>query len=262
MTLNSENIDAHASNVSDLHDGHTCESEDADLRHLGISDLAFAASGNIAEVHLFDGTVLPITQIDQLIPCFTPGTKIATPKGEVSVERLKVGDRVLTRDNGIRTINWVGHKKLDHLQLKMLKQLRPVLIKAGALGDGKPERDMSVSPMHRMLVVSKLAQKYFDQSEVLVPAKELLQLDGVELADVPYVTYVHFLCDNHEIVLSDGAWSESFQPGDISLKGLDDAQREELFALFPDLKSHEGVKTYRAARRSLSSGEATLLFSG
>ena len=212
-------------------------------------------------VTLRDGEEIPLSDIDGLIPCFTPGTRIATPKGEVLVERLKAGDRVLTRDNGIQTIRWVGKKKLDHLQLKMLKELRPILIRAGALGGGRPEQDMMVSPMHRMLVQSDVAQMYFDQSEMLVAAKDLLRIDGVEIGEVPYVTYVHFMCDHHEIVLSDGTWSESFQPADLSLKGLDEAQREELFGLFPELSADGGPKKYRAARRTLKREEVSVLFS-
>lgn len=209
-----------------------------------------------------DGSQWPLGKIEGVVACFTPGTGIATPKGEVPVERLKKGDRVLTRDNGIQTIRWIGQKKLDHLQLKMLKELRPVLIKAGALGDGRPERDMMVSPMHRVLVHSDVAKRHFGESEVLVAAKDLLSLDGVSVEAVPYVTYVHFLCDHHEIVLANGGWSESFQPAELSLKGMDEAQREEIFGLFPELSGKAGTKSYRAARRTVKSKEVSVLFSG
>lgn len=216
-----------------------------------------------AKVFTFsDGSTYPLTDLKRVIPCFTPGTQIATPRGEVPAERLVAGDRVLTRDNGIQTIRWAGQTKLDHLQLKTLKELRPVLIKAGALGDGRPERDMKVSPMHRMLVVSDVARKHFNQTEVLVAAKNLVDLDGIDVADVPYVTYVHFMCDQHDIVLGDGVWSESFQPGDLSLKGLDDAQRDELFGLFPGLTTQEVVATYRPARQTLTSRQSAILFNG
>ena len=209
-----------------------------------------------------DGDQAPLSALERVIACFTPGTLIATPKGEVPVERLQLGDRVLTRDNGIQTIRWVGHRKLDHLQLKKLKELRPIVIRAGALGGGRPERDMKVSPMHRMLVQSEVAQMYFDQTEVLIAAKDLTVIDGVEVGEGPYVTYVHFMCDQHEIVLSDGAWSESFQPGDLSMKGLDEDQRSELLTLFPKLASQEGLQEHRAARRTLKRDEARVLFSG
>ena len=46
-------------------------------------------------------------------PCFTPGTLIATPRGEIAVQDLKVGDKVLTRDNGIQDIRWIGKKHIE-----------------------------------------------------------------------------------------------------------------------------------------------------
>lgn len=209
-----------------------------------------------------DGITLPLSEIEKVIPCFTPGTAIATPKGEVAVETLKIGDRVLTRDNGIQRITWAGTKRLDYAELQLIPSLRPILIKAGALGNQMPERDMLVSPSHRMLIVSEMAQFYFEQSEVLVAAKDLVMMKDVEVAKVPYVTYIHVMCDNHEIVLSDGAWSESFQPGDYTLKGFDQGQREELFQLFPELATKVGIAEYRAARRTLTRHEAKLLFKG
>lgn len=199
-------------------------------------------------------------EITRVVPCFTPGTMIATPRGEVAVETLKAGDRILTRDNGIQTINWVGQKRLEFMELKKAPQLRPILIAAGALGDGMPERDMMVSPTHRMLITSHKAELYFGQSEILVPAKYMLAIEGVSVSDQPYVTYIHMMCDNHEIVLADGAWSESFQPGDHTLKGFDADQREEIFTLFPELATDAGLAAYRAARRTLGKREAALLF--
>jgi hypothetical protein len=195
-----------------------------------------------------------------IVPCFTPGTMIATPRGEVLVEDLTVGARVITRDNGIQHISWVGHKDASAQDLEITQTIRPITIKAGALGGGLPERDMQVSPFHRMLIVSELAQMYFEQNEVLVNAKDLLKIKGVGIAPIQDVKYIHFMCEHHEIVLSNGAWTETFQPGDHSLKGVDDAQREELFRLFPQLATIEGRKKYRAARKTLQTKETKLLF--
>jgi hypothetical protein len=232
-----------------------------DLGGIGIKSIVQKPGDSDADhAILVDGSTIPMSEVHRLIPCFTLGTYIATPRGGVLVEDLKVGDRVVTRDNGLQRIKWVGKKRLDHMQLKTLPTLRPVQISAGTLGDNVPDRDMRVSPAHRMLLASKVAQLYFGQSEVLVPAKHMIDIDGVDIAEVPYITYVHFLCDNHELVLADGAWSESFQPGDYSLKGMDEDQRQELFELFPDLATKEGVKAYRAARSSLSKREASLIF--
>jgi len=194
-----------------------------------------------------------------IIPCFTPGTRIATPRGELCVEDLEVGDRIITRDNGIQEIRWMGSRDLNGQEFGNLNHLRPVLIKKGALGNGLPERDMKVSPNHRMLVANEKAAFYFEEREVLVAAKHLVGLQGVELADVDQVTYIHFMFDQHEVVLSDGAWSESFQPGDWSLNGIGNSQRNEILELFPELAKPEGIAAYHSARRSLRKFEAQLL---
>ncbi|MBY6138139.1 Hint domain-containing protein [Leisingera daeponensis] len=198
-------------------------------------------------------------EIEQIIPCFTPGTLIATPLGERKVEDLQAGDRVITRDNGIQEIRWIGTRTLEAGDLKGAAHLQPVLIRQGALGNGLPERDMMVSPNHRVLVANDKTALYFEDREVLVAAKHLTGLAGVDAVEVSSVTYIHFMFDQHEVVLSDGAWTESFQPGDQSLRGLDNAQRNELFELFPELKSQKGRAAYSAARRSLRKHEAHLL---
>ena len=246
--------------------GEDDDGSDFDILNLIGADVDFVTfdvSDPEAGVVTFNnGDTMTFSQIERVIPCFTAGTRIATPKGEVLVESLRPGDRILTRDNGIQTLRWVGHKRLEFLDLKKAPQLRPIKIGAGALGDNMPERDMLVSPSHRMLIVSHRAELYFGQSEILVAAKHMRAIEGVAIVDQPYITYIHIMCDNHEIVLADGAWSESFQPGDYTLKGFDADQRAELFALFPELETKDGVAGYRAARRTLKRREAKLLFTG
>lgn len=198
-------------------------------------------------------------EIKPVTPCFTPGTLIATPMGERRVEDLKAGDRVITRDNGIQAIRWAGRRTLDNTNLTRSAHLQPVLIREGALGDGLPERDMMVSPNHRVLVANDKTALYFEEREVLAAAKHLTGLPGVDAVQTTAVTYLHFMCDQHEVVLSDGAWTESFQPGDQTLRGMDNSQRSEIFEVFPELASIEGQETYAAARRSLKRHETQLL---
>ncbi|WP_407703788.1 Hint domain-containing protein [Tabrizicola oligotrophica] len=209
-----------------------------------------------------DGNVtgsLTFSNIEEIVPCFTPGTLIATPKGEVPVEHLKAGDRVITRDNGIQEIRWTGQKALGWRDLATNPHLKPVLIRQGSLGNGLPERDMMVSPNHRMLVANDRTALYFDEHEVLVSAKHLVAAAGIQSIDSIGTTYIHFMFDRHEVVLSNGAWTESFQPGDFTLKGMGNAQRAEIFELFPDLRTEAGLNDYQAARRTLKKHEARLL---
>ncbi|MGR3541319.1 MAG: Hint domain-containing protein [Hasllibacter sp.] len=202
---------------------------------------------------------IEFAEIEAIVPCFTPGTRIATPAGERLVEELRAGDRVITRDNGIQEIGWIGAKALDYAALQANPHLKPILVKAGALGGGLPERDMLVSPQHRMLVQSEAAQLYFEEREVLVPAKHLVNGDTIRTAQALGTTYLHFMFERHEVVLSDGAWTESFQPGDYTLKGLDGAARGELMEVFPEISEAAGRRGYGAARRTLKAHEAKLL---
>ena len=197
--------------------------------------------------------------IEQIVPCFTPGTLIATPRGEMLVEDLQVGDRVITRDNGIQDIRWVGARELTGADLAAAEHLSPILIRQGALGNDLPERDMMVSPNHRVLVANDKTALYFEDREVLVAAKHLTGLEGIDRVEVSGVTYIHFMFAQHEVVLSDGAWTESFQPGDLSLDGIGNAQRLEILELFPELDTSEGIAAYSSARRSLKRHEARLL---
>ncbi|MEL7097742.1 MAG: Ig-like domain-containing protein [Pseudomonadota bacterium] len=210
------------------------------------------ADGNIT------GT-LTFTNIEDFIPCFTTGTLIATPTGERRVEDLEVGDRVITRDNGIQQIRWTGHRGLDAAKLEAAPHLHPVLIRKGALGGGLPERDMMVSPQHRVLIASEKAALFFEEREVLVAAKHLVGMDGIDVVEASEITYIHVMFDQHEVILSDGAWTESFQPGDQSMGSMDEETRAELFELFPELQTAEGINAYAAARRSLKKHEAALL---
>ncbi len=191
--------------------------------------------------------------------CFTPGTLIATPRGEKPVEDLRQGDRVITRDNGIQEICWMGRRDLDNETLSRNAHLRPVLIRKGALGNGLPERDMTVSPNHRVLVANDKTALYFEEREVLVAAKHLTGVEGVDIVSPLGVSYLNMMFAQHEVVLSDGSWTESFQPGDESLLGIGNAQRTEIFELFPELKTPEGTVAYMSARKSLKRHEAKVI---
>jgi hypothetical protein len=199
--------------------------------------------------------------IEKIIPCFTPGTSIATPRGERLVEELREGDKIITRDNGIQEIRWVGKRPLDWAGLAANPHLKPVLIEKGALGNGLPERDIMVSPQHRFLVVNERTQLYFDEHEVLVAAKHLVNNHQIRQIDSMGLTYVHFMCARHEVVLANGAWTETFQPGDYTLGGMGNAQRLELFELFPDLATKQGREDYASARKTLKKHEARLIAS-
>ncbi|SDX53109.1 Hint domain-containing protein [Roseicitreum antarcticum] len=193
------------------------------------------------------------------LSCFTVGTMIDVLGGRKAVEDLRPGDMVLTRDNGYLPLAWTGSRVLDAAEIAETPDYAPVRIAVGALGDNLPERPMLVSPQHRMLVTNSRAELMFGEREVLVPAVHMVGLPGISRVEGQGVTYVHIMFDQHEILRADGAWSESYQPGVRSVAGLNDAQRRELFALFPELADAEGLQNYVAARMTLRHHEARAL---
>ena len=168
--------------------------------------------------------------------CFAAGTLIATRGGAVPVETLKVGDDVLTLDHGYQPIRWIGCRRIGAAELRGNPRLRPVRIRAGALGNGLPETDLLVSRQHRVLVNSVIVARMFAARDVLVPAVKLTQLDGVDiLSDLPALDYWHMLFDRHQVIWSNGVPTESLFTGPEALKAVSPAARAEIAALFPDL---------------------------
>lgn len=189
------------------------------------------------------------SHVDQpVVPCFTAGTLIRTDRGDVAVESLKVGDLVATLDNGFQPIRWIGRRDVGRAMIATFPQYRPIRIAAGALGPGIPGADLVVSPQHRVLVRSAVARRIFESPEVLVAAKQLTAMAGIEVAeDLAEVSYFHLLFDAHQVILANGAETESLYTGSELFRALDTDALAEALALFPELR--DGPSVAAAARR-------------
>lgn len=201
------------------------------------------------------GTAVAASQLtydNTLVVCFASGTLIEGARGPVPVERLAKGDLVLTCDAGMQPIRWIGQRRIGASELATTPALRPIRIAAGALGDGTPTSDLIVSPQHRLLIRSAIATRMFDSAEVLVAAKHLLEIDGIEVVeDADSVTYVHFTFDDHQIVYANGARTESLYLGQQALGALSPAARQEIHRIFPGLR---GDQLAWASARPLAPG--------
>lgn len=176
-------------------------------------------------------------------PCFTPGALIATDRGWRPVETLTRGDRVVTRDNGLKRISWVGRRDMSYADLAEFPGLQPILIRKGSFGDGLPDRDMLVSPNHRFLTTSP-----YQADEGLLAARHMMDRHGVARAQVLGVSYLHILLDAHQVILANGIWTESFHPDDATMKALGARTAAEILALYPEIATLGAARRFPPAR--------------
>ncbi len=188
---------------------------------------------------------------DDLVPCFTTGTLIATAKGDRLIETLAQGDMILTRDNGYQPLSWIGSRAVA-----AKGNLAPIQFARGVLGN---TQDLIVSPNHRMLIEAQAADLLFGESEVFVAAKHLLGSDGVSVKRGGEVTYMHMLFESHQVVTANGAQSESLFPGDQALGSLKQASIDEILGLFPELSAGVYDTYSEPARLCLRGFEAQVL---
>ncbi|MEM9426140.1 MAG: Hint domain-containing protein [Pseudomonadota bacterium] len=164
------------------------------------------------------------------IPCFVSGTLIDTPMGERPVETLEPGDLVETVDDGPQPLLRNLSTVLSRDRLGAMPNLRPIHFAPDTVGN---TRAMRLSPQHRVLIRGWRAELLFGETEVLVPAKALV--NGRDVRIVPptvRITYHHLLFDRHQLVISDGAITESLYPQGAIARGTEVQALREFAALF------------------------------
>jgi len=140
---------------------------------------------------------------DVIVPCFAAATRIATPGGVVAVERLAVGDLVLTRSGAARPVVWIGRRRIDCARHADPDLVRPIRLRAHALGEGLPARDLLLSPDHAVFV-----------DGLLIPARLLVNHSSIKVAsNLAEVEYFHIELPTHDILLAEGLPTESYLDG-------------------------------------------------
>ncbi len=228
----------------------------ADNEPVGVNDVVVSDDGSGNAVLTFpNGEGINLWGVDPAtldkpmlvamgIPCFTQGVRITTPRGEVAIEHLRVGDLVQTLDHGPQPIRWIGKRHLSHSDLIAFPNLRPVHIRQGALGNA---RDMLVSPQHGMVTTQD------SDTPTLARAIHLARNGGPGFRvaqGVRDVTYYHLMFERHEIILAEGAPTESFYPGPMALGSLCTEEQREIAHLFPELLTSPGVTAYGPTART------------
>ena len=225
-------------------DGTVTIVADADIETVNFS---YTVATGVGNSQITDTAFVTI----DTVPCFVAGSLIRTEAGQVPVERLEVGQRVWTSDDGLQPIRWIGRRRLP-AQGKMA----PVRIAPGTLGD---HGEVMVSPLHRILVRNGQAALLFGTDEVLAAARDLIDGKAVKQVEGGWVEYVHLMFDRHQVIWSDGLASESFLPGPQTTRCFEAETLAEIRAVFPELDPATGEGYGPAARPALKRHEARLL---
>ncbi len=141
-----------------------------------------------------DGTVSTDT-----IACYARGTLIATTRGDIAIEHLAIGDRVLTASGAAKPVTWIGHRHLDCRRHPRPGDVWPVRIKTDAFGDKLPHSDLWLSPDHAVFV-----------DDVLIPIRHLINDTTVTQEPRDEVDYWHVELAQHDVLLAEGLPAESY----------------------------------------------------
>lgn len=133
-------------------------------------------------------------------PCYCRGTLILTERGEVVVEDLAIGDKVMTRSGGMRRIKWIGRRSYSGRFTLGQTEILPVCIKAQAIADGVPSRALWVSPHHAMYLEGVLIE-----ARHLINGKSIVQAERVD-----QIEYFHIELDSHDVIVAESAFSETY----------------------------------------------------
>ena len=133
---------------------------------------------------------------------FTRGTHITMASGEQRrIETIRVGDRVLTRDNGIQEVRWIGQQTV-----RATGACAPILFAARAINTPNEQRP---SPTARLFIYQRQDRLGTGRAEVVVKADFLVNGDTVTRSAGGFVDYYQILFDNHEFIFAEGIATES-----------------------------------------------------
>jgi hypothetical protein len=175
-------------------------------------------------------SLTPVAEGTEVSLCYLRGTRIMSPSGEVPVEALRIGDPIVTRFGGTQRIKWIGRQSFAPAFAWNNSAKIPVRIAAAALAPGVPKRDLYISPGHSMLL-----------GGILVLAEALV--NGVTITQDwagDEIHYVQLEFENHDCVLAEGAWSESFADGP-GMRGLFH-NAGEYYEMFPGYREPDEFK--------------------
>ncbi len=126
---------------------------------------------------------------------FALGTPVLTLDGEMPVEFLTPGDRILTRG---------GARGLRAIEVTVVRNARAIRIAAGTLGLDRPDADMLVSPDQPILIRDWRAKALYGTATALVPAARLVDGEYIRAEILTEMRFYTLRLDSAEVIYAGG----------------------------------------------------------
>ena len=184
---------------------HAAIGEDLDSENYFLFASTGSPIGSGTQPLTFTAVVVGTTSTEWVIKtetpyCFVSGTMLSTPSGEQAIETLHAGDVVITASGVAKPIRWIGQTVVATKFADKLRMM-PVRIKAGALADLVPSRDLLVSPGHAIMVEGLLIH-----AGALVNGSSIVREERMPML----FTYFHVEVDSHDLLIAENTPAESF----------------------------------------------------
>lgn len=123
------------------------------------------------------------------------GTPVLTMDGELPVEFIAPGDRIITRS---------GMRKVVAIEVIRVENARVVRICSDSLGIGRPADDMVVSPNQPIAIRDWRAKALYGRAEAMIPAARLCDGEFIRGDIVPEARFVTLRFEGNEVIYAGG----------------------------------------------------------
>jgi len=190
---------------------------------------------------------------------------IETARGPVLARDIRLGDRLVTRDNGLQPVRWIGDSTVMYddgnggAPDPTVAHRGPVRIRAGVAGTNPDAGNLVVAPGQRVLVRNAMNELLFATQEVIAAAGDLTHLDGIDFVPRAVGRWTHLLLDKHEMIRVNGIWMESFAPDRWSIRVAYPEEWDSIIEAMPQLRYDSTAANYVEPRLTIDAREACLL---
>jgi hypothetical protein len=128
--------------------------------------------------------------------CFVEGTHIATLRGEMPVQHLRVGDHIRAKKGSFHVVSEVAVHLFDELDREAQAKIALGRILRGAVDEGIPKRDLYVSEGQQFELSRRL--------EIAHAVRMTVRKSGDALSGMSFVV---FACDGLPMIRAEGIWT-------------------------------------------------------